>query len=116
MLLLHPAVLAHFTWVLLPWGLGPGDEVIMADTNWIATAAPIVHLGAKPVFIDILLESWCINPSLIEEAITPRTKAIIAVHIYGNLCEMNQLLAIGDKYNIPVIEDSAEAIGSCLPQ
>ena len=93
-------------------GVGPGDEVIMADTNWIATAAPIVYLGAKPVFIDILLDSWCINPSLIEEAITPRTKAIIAVHIYGNLCEMKQLLAIGDKYNIPVIEDSAEAIGS----
>ena len=93
-------------------GVGPGDEVIMADTNWIATAAPIVHLGAKPIFIDILLDSWCINPSLIEEAITPRTKVIIAVHIYGNLCEMEQLLAIGDKYNIPVIEDSAEAIGS----
>lgn len=93
-------------------GVGPGDEVIMADTNWIATASPIVHLGAKPVFIDILMDSWCINPALIEEAITPRTKAIIAVHLYGNLCDMDQLLAIGNKHNIPVIEDAAGAIGS----
>lgn len=93
-------------------GIGPGDEVIMADTNWIATAAPIVHLGAKPVFIDILEESWCINPELIEAAITPRTKAIIAVHLYGNLCEMDRLLAIGEKYGIAIIEDAAEAIGS----
>jgi perosamine synthetase len=93
-------------------GVGPGDEVIMADTNWIATASPIIHLGAKPVFIDILPDSWCINPALIEKSITSRTKAIIAVHLYGNLCEMDQLLAIGNKYNIPVIEDAAEAIGS----
>jgi len=93
-------------------GIGPGDEVIMADTNWIATAAPIVHLGAKPVFVDILPDSWCINPQLAEAAITPRTKAIIAVHLYGNLCDMNRLLAIGEKYGIPVIEDAAEAIGS----
>jgi len=93
-------------------GIGPGDEVIMADTNWIATASPIVHLGAKPVFIDILPDSWCIDPDLIEKAITPHTKAIVAVHLYGNLCEMDKLLAIGEKYGIPVIEDAAEAIGS----
>jgi perosamine synthetase len=93
-------------------GIGPGDEVIMADTNWIATAAPVVHLGAKPVFVDILEESWCIDPRKVEEAITSRTKAIIAVHLYGNLCEMDNLLEIGKQYGIPVIEDSAEAIGS----
>ena len=93
-------------------GVGLGDEVIMADTNWIATAAPIVHLGAKPVFVDILPDSWCIDPALAEAAITPHTKAIIAVHLYGNLCEMEQLLAISEKYGIPVIEDAAEAIGS----
>ena len=72
-------------------GVGPGDEVILADTNWIATAAPIVHLGAKPVFVDILPDSWCIDPDLAEAAITPRTKAIIAVHLYGNLCDMDAL-------------------------
>ncbi len=93
-------------------GIGPRDEVIMADTNWIATAAPIVHLGASPVFVDILPDSWCIDPELAEAAITPRTKAIIVVHLYGNLCDMTRLLAIGEKYGISIIEDSAEAIGS----
>lgn len=93
-------------------GVGSGDEVILADTNWIATASPIVHLGAKPVFVDILPDSWCLDPELVEKAITPKTKAIVAVHLYGNLCEMDKLLAIGDKYGIPVIEDAAEAIGS----
>lgn len=93
-------------------GIGPGDEVIMADTNWIATASPIVHLGAKPVFVDILPDSWCIDPDKAEAAITPQTKAIVAVHLYGNLCDMDRLLAIGEKYGIPIIEDAAEAIGS----
>lgn len=93
-------------------GIGPGDEVIMADTNWIATASPVVHLGAKPVFVDVLPDSWCIDPEQAEAAITPRTKAIVAVHIYGNLCDMNRLLAIGERHGIPVIEDAAEAIGS----
>lgn len=93
-------------------GIGRGDEVIMADANWIATASPIIHLGAKPIFVDILPDTWCLDPKLVEEAITPRTKAIIAVHLYGNLCDMTRLLAIGDKYGIPVIEDAAEAIGS----
>lgn len=93
-------------------GIGPGDEVIMADTNWIATASPIVNLGAKPVFVDILEDSWCIDPEQVERAITPRTRAIVAVHLYGNLCDMDRLLAIGEKHGIPVIEDAAEAIGS----
>jgi len=93
-------------------GIGPGDEVIMADTNWIATAAPIVHLGATPVFVDILPDSWCLDPEQVEAAITAKTKAIVAVHLYGNLCDMDALLAIGERHGIPVIEDAAEAIGS----
>lgn len=97
---------------LAAMGIGPGDEVIMADTNWIATAAPIVHLGAKPAFVDILPDSWCIDPELAEAAITPRTKAIVAVHLYGNLCDMDRLLSVGKRHNIPVIEDAAEALGS----
>lgn len=84
----------------------------MADTNWIATASPVVQLGAKPVFVDILPDTWCIDPVQVEAAITPRTKAIVAVHLYGNLCEMDALLEIGRKHGIPVIEDAAEAIGS----
>lgn len=93
-------------------GVGPDDEVILADTNWIASAAPITYLGAKPVFVDILLDTWCIDPAQVETAITFRTKAIIAVHLYGNVCDMDRLLEIGAKYGIPVIEDSAEAVGS----
>lgn len=93
-------------------GVGPGDEVILADTNWIASAAPIVHLGAKPIFVDIRPDSWCIDPDLVEAAISSRTKAIMAVHLYGNLCEMDRLLEIGRRRSIPVIEDAAEAIGS----
>ena len=93
-------------------GLGPGDEVIMADTNWIATASPVVNLGAKPVFVDILADSWCIDPEKVEAAITSRTKAIVAVHLYGNLCDMDDLLDISERHGIPVIEDAAEAIGS----
>lgn len=93
-------------------GIGAGDEVILADSNWIASVAPVVHLGATPVFVDILPDSWCLDPELVEAAITPRTKAILAVHLYGNLCHMKQLMAIGERYGIPVIEDAAEAIGS----
>ena len=93
-------------------GIGPGDEVILADTNWIATVSPIVHLGATPVFVDILEDTWCVDPERVEQAITPRTTAIVAVHLYGNLCDMDRLLAIGASHGIPVIEDAAEAIGS----
>ncbi|QYX55685.1 DegT/DnrJ/EryC1/StrS family aminotransferase [Roseovarius sp. SCSIO 43702] len=92
--------------------IGHGDEVILADTNWIATAAPIVHLGATPVFVDILADSWCIDPEAAEKAITPRTRAIIATHLYGNLCDMDALLELGDRHGIPIIEDAAEAIGA----
>ncbi|WP_039792703.1 DegT/DnrJ/EryC1/StrS family aminotransferase, partial [Pseudomonas agarici] len=92
--------------------IGPGDEVIMADTNWIATVAPVEHLGAIPVFVDILPDTWCIDPERVEAAITVNTKAIVAVHLYGNLCDMDRLLEIGQRYGIPVIEDAAEAIGS----
>lgn len=93
-------------------GIGPGDEVILADSNWIASVAPAVHLGATPVFVDICEDTWCLDPAKVEQAITPRTRAIIAVHLYGNLCAMDELLAIGARHGIAVIEDAAEAIGS----
>lgn len=93
-------------------GVGPGDEVILADINWIATAAPIAHLGARPVLVDVQEDSWCIDPDAAEAAITPRTKAIIATHIYGNLCDMDRLMAIGARHDIPIIEDGAEGLGS----
>lgn len=93
-------------------GIGAGDEVILADTNWIATVAPVVHLGATPVFVDILPDSWCIDPQQLEQAITPRTKAIIATHLYGNLCAMTLLRLVAEKHNLLLIEDAAEALGS----
>lgn len=93
-------------------GIGQGDEVIMADTNWVASVAPIVHLSATPVFVDILPDTWCIDPALVEAAITPNTKAILAVHLYGNLCEMDALREIANRHGLHLIEDAAEAIGS----
>lgn len=93
-------------------GVGPGDEVILADSNWVATAAPITYLGARPVMVDVLHDTWCIDPDSAERAITPRTKAIIATHLYGNLCDMDRLVAIGRRYHVPIIEDAAEALGS----
>lgn len=93
-------------------GIGPGDEVILADINWIASAAPIVHLGAKPVLVDVLPDTWCLDPAAVEAAITPRTKAILAVHLYGNLCDMDALAKIAEKHGLHLIEDAAEAIGS----
>jgi perosamine synthetase len=93
-------------------GISYEDEVILADINWIASAAPITYLGAKPIFVDILADTWCIDPSKIEDAITPKTKAIIAVHLYGNLCNMDEIMNIARKHNLYVIEDAAEAIGS----
>jgi perosamine synthetase len=93
-------------------GVGPGDEVLIGDIGWIASAAPINYVGATPVFVDVLADSWCMDPAAAEAAITERTRAILAVHLYGNLCDLDALRAIGAKHGIPVIEDAAEALGS----
>lgn len=93
-------------------GIGPGDEVILGDINWIASAAPIKHLGATPVLVDVLPDTWCLDPDAVEAAITPKTRAILAVHIYGNMCDMDRLAQIAQQHGIALIEDAAEAIGS----
>lgn len=93
-------------------GVSKGDEIIVGDINWIASVAPAVHLGATPVFVDVLRNTWCLDPEAVKNAITPRTKAIIAVHLYGNLCDMDALEAIADHHGIALVEDAAEAIGS----
>lgn len=93
-------------------GIGPGDEVILADTNWIASVAPVVQLGATPVFVDIDPISWCISVQQTELAITAKTRAIIAVHLYGNLCDMDCLRELARTHNLALIEDAAEALGS----
>ena len=93
-------------------GIKPEDEVIIPDATWIASVAPVTYLCAKPVFVDVLESTWCIDPKEIERTITPKTKAIIVVHLYGNMCEMDEIMAIAKKHNLYVIEDGAEAIGS----
>lgn len=93
---------------LAAMGIAPGDEVILADTNWIATVAPILHLGATPILVDIDPGTWCIDAAAAARAVTNRTRAIVATHLYGNLCDMDALLGLG----VPVIEDAAEAIGA----
>ncbi len=93
-------------------GIGPGDEVIVPDATWIASVAPITYLGATPVFVDVLEDTWCIDPCEIEKSISQKTKAIIAVHLYGSMCEMDEIMALAKKHNLIVIEDAAEAIGS----
>ena len=97
---------------LMALGVKQDDEVIIPEITWIASAEPILYIGAKPVFVDILEDTWCLDPQKVEEAITPKTKAIIVVHIYGNLCNMNEIMAIAKKYNLVVLEDAAEALGS----
>ena len=93
-------------------GIGQGDEIILADINWIATVAPIVHVGATPILVDIRPDSWCIDPAAAEAAITPATKAIVATHLYGNLCDLDALKVICDRHGLTLIEDAAEALGS----
>jgi perosamine synthetase len=93
-------------------GIGPGDEVIVPDVTWIASSAPISYVGATPIFADIDPESWCISDSSFESCITPRTKAVIPVDLYGNMPDFNSIREIAAAHNIAVIEDAAEAIGS----
>lgn len=93
-------------------GVGPGDEVILPDITFYACSDVVMLLGAKPVFVDVLADTWCIAPSAIEKAITKKTKAIMPVHIYGNLCDMREILAISKKNKIPIVEDACPALGS----
>ncbi len=92
-------------------GIRKNDEVITTPNSFIASTAVIMHLGATPVFVDVKNDQ-CIDPDLIEKAITKRTKAIMAVHLTGRVCEMDKILRISKKYKIPIIEDAAQAIGS----
>ena len=92
--------------------VGPGDEVIVPNLTFAATANAICHLGAQPIFVDSDPETWTIDPNRIEEAITPRTKAIIAVHLYGHPADMDPIMQIAYDYGLFVIEDAAEAHGA----
>lgn len=93
-------------------GVGPGDEVILPDLTWIASGAAITYLGATPVFCDVDADDWCLSPASVERAITPKTKAIIAVDLYGNMPKMDALAAIARERGVHLVEDAAEALGS----
>lgn len=97
---------------LLTLGVGEGDEVIVPTFTYIASVSTIVTAGATPVFVDSLEDTWQADPDDIRKKITSRTKAIMAVHIYGHPCDMDEIKKITDEYNLFLIEDCAEALGS----
>ncbi|MBN3523138.1 DegT/DnrJ/EryC1/StrS family aminotransferase [Paenibacillus apiarius] len=101
---LHLALMAH--------GVGPGDEVIVPTLTFVATANAVSYCGAVPVFVDAEAETWNIDTDAIESKITPRTKGIIAVHLYGHPAHMDPIMHIAQKHDLFVIEDAAEAIGA----
>lgn len=92
--------------------IGPGDEVIVPDLTFAATANAVIYTGARPVLVDVDKDIWNIDPELIEDAVTERTKAIIPVHLYGHPCDMDKIMEISRKYGLAVIEDAAEAHGA----
>ena len=97
---------------LKAFDIGKGDEVIVPSNTYIATALAVTYVGGKPVFVEPKLETFNIDPLRIEEAITPKTKAIMPVHLYGQTCDMDPIMNIAKRHNLKVIEDSAQAHGA----
>lgn len=93
-------------------GIGPGDEVIVPDFSFFATAGCVSRLGATPVFVDVEPRGFMMSPHAVEEAITARTKAIVPVHLFGQAADMETLMAVASRHHVPVIEDAAQAIGT----
>lgn len=93
-------------------GIGPGDDVVVPDITWIASAAPIQYVGATTVFADVDSQTWCLDAASLERCITPRTKAVIPVDLYGGMPDMDAICAVARRHGVAVIEDAAEAIGS----
>jgi perosamine synthetase len=97
---------------LLALGVGPGDEVIVPAFTFVATANAVTYTGATPVFVDSAPDTWTIDPALVEQVVTPRTKAIIPVHVYGHPADMDPLLELARDHHLAVVEDAAEAHGA----
>ncbi len=98
--------------IFMGYDIGPGDEVIIPSHTYIASALAIIQAGAKPVFVEACRNTFNINPDLIESSITKKTKAIMVVHLYGQIAAMDELTKIAKKYNLKLIEDSAQAHGA----
>ena len=96
---------------LLALGIGPGDEVIVPSWTWLATGMAPIYLGATPVFVDGERDTLCMDPAAFEAAITPRTKAVIPVHLFGSMADLDKIIAIARKHGIKVLEDCAHAHG-----
>ena len=101
---------------LLSLNIKAGDEVLVPSFSFIATANAVTSTGAKPVFVDILKENYTINPDDIEKKITKKTKAIIPVHLFGNIAFVDRISEIANRHNLSVIEDSAQSLGSFYKQ
>ncbi|MFU0507207.1 DegT/DnrJ/EryC1/StrS family aminotransferase [Pseudaminobacter sp. NGMCC 1.201702] len=97
---------------LLAAGVGPGDEVVTVPFTFVASAAAICYIGARPVFVDIDPVTFTMDPARLESAITPRTKAILPVHLYGQMAEMDAIAEIAERHGIPVVEDACQAHGA----
>ena len=95
-------------------GIGPGDEVITAANTFVATALAIAYTGATPVLVDVNPDDYLIDVDLIEQAITPRTKAIVPVHLYGQPADMPAIMEIAKKYDLPVVQDACQAHGATI--
>lgn len=95
-------------------GIGPGDEVVVPDVTWIASSAPVTYVGATPVFADIDPVTWCLDVASVEACLTPRTKAVIAVDLYGSMPDMAALQRVTGAAGVALIEDAAEAVGSAF--
>ena len=95
-------------------GIGPGDEVIVPDLTWVATANAVKYVGAKPIFADIDPQTWCIDPASVKKLITPKTKAIIPVHLYGFVANIPALEQIAAEHNLYLLQDAAPGIGSSI--
>lgn len=94
-------------------GIGPGDEVIVPDLTFAASANTVIHVGATPVLVDVDPETWCISPEAIERAITPRTRAVMPVHLFGRPAPMTEIRDVAKAHGLYIIEDCAEAHGAC---
>lgn len=93
-------------------GIGKSDEVIVPDITFAATINAVIYTGAKPVIVDVEEDSWCMSPEALEKAITPNTKSVVPVHIYGQPCDMGRICEIAKKYQLHIVEDCAEAHGA----